>query len=102
EFTSVVGALPTNSAERALLADYGLPSDTAGTSVITAGGGLSEITVTDSGSIEISYDTVANGGNAQVAGKKLVLAPTISSTGEITWAVDTTNSDISKDFYPKL
>jgi type IV pilus assembly protein PilA len=104
EFTSVVGALPS-AATRARLANYGLSATAAAAatnSAITAGDGVASIFVLDNGSLSITYDSVANGGNAQIAGGVLVLAPTLSATGEITWAVDSANSTIDAKFEPEL
>lgn len=104
EFTSVIGALP-DAATRGRLEEFGLPAAAAAssaTSATTAGGGVASITVSDIGSLVITYDTVANGGNAQIAGLVLVIAPTLSPTGEITWAIDAANSTIDDEFFPKL
>lgn len=103
EFTSVIGALPSNAAERALLVDYGLAGRPLATdNAVTRGEGIFAINVDDNGNIIVTYDDIANGGNAQIVGGTLILNPNISATGEITWSVDTVNSTIAADFFPKL
>ena len=103
EFVSVIGALPTDAAERALMTNYGMPSAAAATSVVTAGEGIASILVSDAGTITILFDSIANGGNAQIAGKTLDMVPNISDTGEITWsAVIGTTNPIDIKFVPQL
>lgn len=104
EFTSVIGELPT-TATRARLENYGLPAAAAASataSAVTAAEGVASVLVSDTGDISIVYDSVANGGNAQIAGQTLVLTPTLSNTGEIVWNVDTANSSIDAEFEPQL
>ena len=103
EFVSVVGALPTNAAERLLMTDYGMPSGTAAASVVTAGEGIASMFVDNAGLIIVTFDTVANGGNAQIAGKTMEMVPNISATGEITWSARSGTTDgIDAAFVPKL
>jgi type IV pilus assembly protein PilA len=103
EFTSVIGELPDN-ATRGRLSEFGVTAAGPTDSIITKGNGVESITIADSGNLVITYSSVADGGNAQIASKILQLKPTLSATGEITWAVDpdTSLTTIEKDFWPKL
>jgi type IV pilus assembly protein PilA len=104
EFTSVIGELPT-AATRTRLGNYGLPqaaADDAAVTAVTAAEGVASVFVLDNGNIQITYDSVANGANAQIAGEVLTIAPTLSATGEIIWNVDLANSSIDDEFAPQL
>jgi type IV pilus assembly protein PilA len=101
EFTSVAGALPTTTAQRALMTAYGLPNGSATDTVVTAGDGIASILVADTGTITILFASIADGGNAQIAGLSYQLVPTISGTGEITWAA-VAGTGYDAQFLPQL
>jgi type IV pilus assembly protein PilA len=101
EFASVEGDLPTTSAQRLSMTAYGLANGLAATSVVTPADGIAGIFVADTGIITVTFAAVTAGGNAQIAGLSYLLTPTISATGEITWAASAgTGYDVQ--FLPQL
>lgn len=91
EFATVNQALPVNQS------DIGITGNGETRSVASVGmsnDGAANLTVT--------FKPVTDDVPARVAGKNLVISPTISATGATTWSVDFTNSTIEQHYLPRL
>ena len=67
-----------------------------------ASGNLSDISIAAGGVLTLTFDTVANGVNVALAGKKFTMTPTMVN-GSVTWATSVPAADgIDPKYLPKM
>lgn len=77
----------------------GLDLTTAGSN---QSGGLSQILAADGGVLTLTFDTAANGVNAQLATTTFVMTPTMTN-GSVTWATSAAGGNpIDAKYLPKM
>ncbi len=102
EFITINGRDAVSAADRLEMVSYGMNGTVATDNVITAGEGIASMLVGIDGVITISFDTVANGGNAQIAGLAYTMTPVLTD-GVITWTAQVAGATpIPADFVPRL
>ncbi len=104
EFITINGRAAADAADRLEMLSYGMNgTGLAADNVITAGDGLASMIVGLDGVITITFQTTANGGNAQISGAAYEMQPVLVA-GVITWvaAAATTGTTVEAQFIPRL
>jgi type IV pilus assembly protein PilA len=102
EFVTINGRAAASADDRAEMVSYGMNGALATANVITADEGIATMVVANTGVITVTFDTIANGANAQVAEMAYIMTPVLTD-GVITWTAGVAPTDpIPVDFVPRL